>query len=1314
VGYTRVNIATSGSVRKQEGWTDWLGRTTKVSRPGFTGQPAFEEQSFFDSATGRLIKSTRTGYASTLYQYDALSQPMRSGLDLNANDALDLSGADRIADSDQYFEYLNSAWWLTKVAKTYPTANSGTALTVATSRQRLTGFTGNLRAEVVSVDTDGNISTQTTTVDRANKTTIVTTTVSGVANTQSVTYKNGLPTSTTGFDGLTFTTGYDALGRPSTSIDPRTGTTTTTYKPGSTFVYRIQDAAGNYVSTYTYDNAGRTTSVTNADGKVTRFQYNTLDQVVYQWGDAAYPVEYGYNSYGERETMKTYRGGSNWAGTSWPGTTGTADQTTWSYDGPSGLLASKTDAAGKPVTFTYNTRGQTATRTWARGVVTTYAYYGDGSGEPKTGELKSQTYSDTTPAVSFTYTRAGQLDTAADVIGTRTFIYNTTQPLRLDALSLPAFYGSRVQTRQYDAVKRPTGFLLGTTGNLSGDLTQTYGYHATSGRFDNLVTASSAQASRTFTYGYNTGGLVSGLGITGSPFSVTRGYEPNRNLLTSIDSKWNATSRTRYDYTYNVLSQRESAKQSGDVFADFGGSTYYRYAYNARGEVTEAVDYQGENASSTASPQLVGRRFGYTYDNLGNRSTGTRSLGTGIADQFTANALNQYTSRENDVAYVAGTARADSMIAVTGGTTSTSVARAGRYFGTEVTLNNTSGPAKTLLTLTATLASPNLTRTETRTAYLPPSLQSFTYDDDGNLKGDGLWNYTYDAENRLITMTATTAARNAGYADRLLEFKYDYLGRRVQKRSAILSTTGGFMPGDTYTRYLYDGWNLVAEFAATGSSIGSLQRSYTWGLDLAGSLTATGGVGALIQITDHGASTAYFPTYDGNGNIASLLRASDGTVVAKYEYSPFGELLRTEGSYAANNPFRFSTKFTDDESGLVYYGARYYSPSLSRFINRDPIAEQGGLNLYGFCGNDGINHTDYLGYSWLSRLLKAGRRAIHQVTRALLPIRALRGMDRRLERWEDNHQEELKLAAAIVAAIVTYGATSEWVAAQLSATTMTVAADGTVIVTASGSGLMAASLSAASGVIGGVVGGAAAGAVSGVIMTGTAKGALQGAAAGAIMGGIAGYYGRSWTLPRVGVTAVGGGLASKVSGGSFRQGALISGGIALVTYGAIKMREYELAHSDPRDLGRESAGFNGDRDSLAGSRSTVQKNQLTGEIELVQKPLPFGGSQGSEVGTLFGKAYGAGSWQDRLLEAYAGPHDFLGHPWGYNGLGFNDAPNSPFGRVIASVAGNSVADRVSDVMGGVDLLLATPIVAASAVGVSPGATVAVQNAFGRN
>jgi RHS repeat-associated protein len=78
-------------------------------------------------------------------------------------------------------------------------------------------------------------------------------------------------------------------------------------------------------------------------------------------------------------------------------------------------------------------------------------------------------------------------------------------------------------------------------------------------------------------------------------------------------------------------------------------------------------------------------------------------------------------------------------------------------------------------------------------------------------------------------------------------------------------------------------------------------------------------------------------------------------------FSPFGELIRSTGAMANVNPFRFSTKWQDNESGFLYYGYRYYNPSTGRWLNRDPIGEDGGVNLYGFVGNDGVDSIDMLG-----------------------------------------------------------------------------------------------------------------------------------------------------------------------------------------------------------------------------------------------------------------------------------------------------------------------------------------------------------------
>jgi RHS repeat-associated protein len=76
---------------------------------------------------------------------------------------------------------------------------------------------------------------------------------------------------------------------------------------------------------------------------------------------------------------------------------------------------------------------------------------------------------------------------------------------------------------------------------------------------------------------------------------------------------------------------------------------------------------------------------------------------------------------------------------------------------------------------------------------------------------------------------------------------------------------------------------------------------------------------------------------------------------------PFGEVIRQTGPLAKANPFRFSTKYQDDESDLLYYGHRYFKTSTGTWLNRDLINERGGLNLYAFKGNDPIDYFDVLG-----------------------------------------------------------------------------------------------------------------------------------------------------------------------------------------------------------------------------------------------------------------------------------------------------------------------------------------------------------------
>jgi len=162
--------------------------------------------------------------------------------------------------------------------------------------------------------------------------------------------------------------------------------------------------------------------------------------------------------------------------------------------------------------------------------------------------------------------------------------------------------------------------------------------------------------------------------------------------------------------------------------------------------------------------------------------------------------------------------------------------------------------------------------------------------------------------------------------------------------------------------FVYQGWNLLMEL--DGLNDHAAVRKYTWGLDLSGTLTGAGGIGGLLGVFDStvpegGGAYIYFA--DANGNVGQVVQPFTGEVVARYEYDPYGNTLVAEGAYAASNPFRFSSKYWDNESGLGYWGYRYYTPRLGRWMSRDPKGEVGGLNLYAYVNNRATDSYDRLG-----------------------------------------------------------------------------------------------------------------------------------------------------------------------------------------------------------------------------------------------------------------------------------------------------------------------------------------------------------------
>jgi RHS repeat-associated protein len=216
-------------------------------------------------------------------------------------------------------------------------------------------------------------------------------------------------------------------------------------------------------------------------------------------------------------------------------------------------------------------------------------------------------------------------------------------------------------------------------------------------------------------------------------------------------------------------------------------------------------------------------------------------------------------------------------------------------------------------------------------------LREPSYDLDGNMLTNGVWSYTYDAENRLTVAYSNSLC--------VVSNAYDYMGRRVLKVTTEAVHT-----------FVYDGWNLVQELTHTQTH--TLTNFYVWGKDLSGTMQGAGGVGGLLAVSING--QYFFPFQDANGNITAYVDES-GTVVAEYTYDTFGATIAQSGPMAEAFLYRFSTKYHDPETGLYYYGYRFYSPELHRWLNRDPIDELGGQNLYAFCANNGMGNLDPFG-----------------------------------------------------------------------------------------------------------------------------------------------------------------------------------------------------------------------------------------------------------------------------------------------------------------------------------------------------------------
>jgi len=491
-----------------------------------------------------------------------------------------------------------------------------------------------------------------------------------------------------------------------------------------------------------------------------------------------------------------------------------------------------------------------------------------------------------------------------------------------------------------------------------GDYSVAYAYSPADAR---LSTITSPAGSFAYSYFPNSN-LISS--VTSAASKVTREYEPDRNLLSKLQTETGANVLiAAYKYTHDDLGRRITVAQTGQLYAPYtpdGQPMQTAYGYNNRNELITAQ-------TTVGGALLAGRNFGYDFDPIGNRTT---EIIEGENHGYTANELNQYTQRYTPWWLpVSGIAPAGSQVTIGGvnGNEPPDNWLNNYYYKKEQKKPDNPGNTGQLQPVPITVTTNSSSRTETRNPLARPTLEKFLYDLDGNLTQDSLWTYTYDGENRLSTMTSRMPDATNNYTH--VRFTYDYMGRRVRKNVYL---DAGATTLKTSTIFLYQGWALLAEYSAASpsSSALTLVRRYTWGPDLSGTLGGAGDIGGLLAIEDlrTGWQGIFHPSFDGNGNLMALHEASTGNMVAAYEYDPFGNPVRTSGVYAKENPIRFSGKYYDTETQLSYFGYRYYSASLGRFINRDLLEERGAWNLYSglnqraadpYAGASGVEGTSW-------------------------------------------------------------------------------------------------------------------------------------------------------------------------------------------------------------------------------------------------------------------------------------------------------------------------------------------------------------------
>ena len=758
-------------------------------------------------------------------------------------------------------------------------------------------------------------------------------------------------------------------------------------------------------ATQLVNRSGYPLATTDANGNTTYFTYDTQGNVLTRGlprGDSFINNQgwdtwtYTYNSFGQVVT------------TSDPLATSPLDPlhtTTNNYD-PHGNLLSVTspkpdaNTAASQTVFTYYTNGSVKTIQDPLGNITTMTYWPSGLvNTVKDANLKITTY---------TYDPRGNLVSIQDPVNGATKLTSFTY----DAMN-------RVQTTTYPGATAAITFHYDWRGRR--DWVQDQNGNKTINGYDDadrLISVTDAQSPTPgvtqYTYDtdnhltdiydakqnhthftYNQGNTLASTDFPYPP-GISETYSPN-NIPGMINRK---TDRKGQLIVYNYDFQNRLIRKT------YPDSTTVQYIYDPAGRMTQVQDPTGTYSfaydnmnrltqTTTAYAFLPARTFtvNYAYDASSNRQTMTDpEQGPYL---YTYDALNRlktlrdfqtqtYTFGYDDLSRRTSLNRPNNI------NTTYSYDSQSRLLSLLHKLGSGSGAiTRDGATYTYDNAGNRLTRTDKRTnvtlSYTSydninelqtvkqgaTTKESYTYDPVGNrLSSLGVSPYTYNSGNWLTSIPGTTynydnngsltsksdgTTYNWDFENRLTQvtlpgaggtvnFKYDPFGRRIQKAFTQGATT-------TTTNYVYDGANSMEEVDANGAVLARYTQS--------------GLIDEPLGMLRSGV-TSYYQA-DGLGSTSSISNAA-GTLANTYTYDSFGKLTASTGTLV--NPFQYTGRVFDTETGIYEYRTRYYDQNVGRFPSEDPIGFRGGMNFYRYVLNNPVINVDPPGlgpYGWMSK-----------------------------------------------------------------------------------------------------------------------------------------------------------------------------------------------------------------------------------------------------------------------------------------------------------------------------------------------------------